>query len=325
MMNFSPGGIAICMDTGASSCISNNKSDFIDIQPSSNTVLKGIGSGLHIEGIGTICWKFSNDNGDEIALHIHDSLYVPSTPMCLLSPQTIAQQTNHPLDGFHAKGSTGTFTFSGFHKTIFYNSKNNLPIFFTSPDLSNPLPYNPTLSSDITHASYLSKEPDQLQNNMTPLQHKLLLKHQQMGHHHMDKIQQLAKDGFFGASYKSISTCDPPLCKACIHGKQHKHPIIKSALQPLDSFHLAPGDCISGDQLESMQPGLIPTFKGSPTTSFYHAGTLLVDHASRLLHFMPHISTGAKEAIAAKHQFELFASGFNRQIKRYHADNGIFA
>jgi hypothetical protein len=74
MMNFSPGGIAICMDTGASSCISNNKSDFIDIQPSSNTVLKGIGSGLHIEGIGTICWKISNDNGDEIALHIHDSL-----------------------------------------------------------------------------------------------------------------------------------------------------------------------------------------------------------------------------------------------------------
>jgi hypothetical protein len=146
-----------------------------------------------------------------------------------------------------------------------------------------------------------------------------------MGHLNMAKVQQLAKDGLFGASFKQISNCDPPLCKACIHGKQHKRPIITSVLQPLDSSHLTPGDCISGDQLESTQPGLIPTFKGSPTTSFYHAGTLLVDHASRLLYFTPHISTGAKEAISAKHQFELFASGFNRQIKRYHADNGIFA
>jgi hypothetical protein len=77
--------------------------------------------------------------------------------------------------------------------------------------------------------------------------------------------------------------------------------------------------------LESTQPGLIPTFKGSPTTSFFHAGTLLVDHASRLLHFTPHISTGAKEAVSAKHRFELFASSFNRPIKKYHADNGIFA
>jgi hypothetical protein len=146
-----------------------------------------------------------------------------------------------------------------------------------------------------------------------------------MGHLNMAKIQQLAKDVIFGTSFKAISTCDPPLCKACLHGKQQKHHIISTALQPLDSYHLQPGDCVSGDQLESTQPGFIPTFKGSPTTSFYHAGTLLVDHASRLLHFTPHFSTGAKETISAKHQFELFTLGYNHQIKKYHADNGIFA
>lgn len=78
-------------------------------------------------------------------------------------------------------------------------------------------------------------------------------------------------------------------------------------------------------QLKSIHPGLIPTFKGSFTTSFYHAGTLFVDHASRLLHFTPHLSTGAKEAVSAKHQCEFFAFSFRRPIKKYHTDNGIFS
>ncbi len=140
----------------------------------------------------------------------------------------------------------------------------------------------------------------------------------------MSKIQQSARDGLLGASYKSIANCDQPLCKACLHGKQHKWPIVSSTLKPINSSHLEPGDYISGDQLESTQPGLIPSFKGSPSTSFYHAGTLFVDRVSRLLHFTPHCSTGAKEAIFAKQQFELFGSTFIWQIKQYHADNGIF-
>jgi hypothetical protein len=81
LMNFNPGGYPICIDTGASSCISNNKSDFINLHSTTNTVLNGIGSGLNIDGVGTLCWKFTNDNGDEISLHIQDSLYVPSAPM----------------------------------------------------------------------------------------------------------------------------------------------------------------------------------------------------------------------------------------------------
>jgi hypothetical protein len=176
-----------------------------------------------------------------------------------------------------------------------------------------------------SHTSFMSTETPILQDHLTPIQNKLLLKHYQMGHLNMTKIQQLAKEGIFGASFSNIATCNPPLCKACIHRKQHKQPIISAQLQPLDSTHLTPGDCISGDQLESTQPALIPTFKDSPTTSFYHARTLLVDHTSRLSHFTPHTSTGAKEASSAKHQFELFASSFNRPIKKYHADNGIFA
>jgi hypothetical protein len=323
LMNFSPGGKPICIDTGASCCISNDKADFIHIDPATNTLLKGIGSGLHIAGQGTICWKITTDTGDEVSLNIPNSLYVPSAPMCLLSPQMIAQHTRQNSDGFNAKGLYGIFTFASFTKTIAYNSKNNLPIFFTSSDLSS----SPTLdsySSTNNNNAFLSTEDTTTDNNLSPIQQKLLLKHQQMGHLNIARVQQLAKDGVFGAQFTSLANCDPPLCKACIHGKQHKRPTISSTLQPLDISHLAPGDCISGDELESTHPGLIPIFRGSPSTSFYHAGTLLVDHASRLLHFTPHLSTGATEAIQAKQRFELFALGFNRSIKRYHADNGVF-
>lgn len=65
----------------------------------------------------------------------------------------------------------------------------------------------------------------------------------------MAQIQQLAKDGIFGDGMKVVASCDPPLCKACLHGKQHKSPILASQLKPLDISHLDPSDCVSGDQL----------------------------------------------------------------------------
>jgi hypothetical protein len=184
-MNFSPGGNPICIDTGASSCILNNKSDFIDIKPKSNTVLKGIGSGLHIAGTGTLCWKIVDDIGDKVSLHICDSLYVPSTLMCLLSPQTVAQQTNNLHDGFIAKSSYGRLSFSGHTKTIHYNNHNNLPIFFMASVLSTP----PSPIDNLTGpspSSYIASEiiPDTT-INLTPTQSKLLLKHHQLGHLHM--------------------------------------------------------------------------------------------------------------------------------------------
>jgi hypothetical protein len=141
----------------------------------------------------------------------------------------------------------------------------------------------------------------------------------------MARIQELACAGLFGASRTSIGHCDPPLCKACLHGKQHKRAITPTtATGSIDILHLQPGDCVSADQLESSTPGLVPIFQGSPSTAVFRAGTLLVDHASRYLHFTPHHSTGANEAVQAKLQFELHAKTYHRSIKSYHADNGIF-
>jgi hypothetical protein len=69
---------------------------------------------------------------------------------------------------------------------------------------------------------------------------------------------------------------------------------------------------------------MVATFQGSPSTAVYQAGTLLVDHASRYLHFTPHHSTGADEAVHAKLRFELHAQTYHHSIRSYHTDNGVF-
>jgi len=245
--------------------------------------------------------------------------------MCLLSPQHMAQQTSSSSDGFNSLGPFGVLTFSGFKRTIYYNHNNNLPILFLATDLSSPATSSstPTGTDNVSLLSSMVTEPS---SNLSSAQRKLLHLHQRMGHLHMTKVQELARTVFFGRSLQNIGTCDIPLCKSCLHGKQHQSAITTTtASGVLDALHLTPGDCVSGDQVESSTPGLIPMYRGTPTTDRYQAGTLFVNHASHFLHFTPHISTGGKEAITAKHHFELLASTYNHPIKCYHTDNGIFA
>jgi hypothetical protein len=126
---------AACIDTGASCSISNCKDDFITFAPSSSTILKGISRGLNIASTGTLKWNILDDNGDDIALHLHNSLYVPDAPMCLLSPQHMAQQTSSTADGFTGKGSFGLLTFGGYHRTIHFQQPSN-PISCLRPEQS---------------------------------------------------------------------------------------------------------------------------------------------------------------------------------------------
>jgi hypothetical protein len=309
----------ICIDTGASCCISNDKKDFVNFTPSStDSVIHGISSGLKIAGTGTITWTILDDDGDEITIHIHDCLYVPDAPMCLLSPQHMASQTNHPNDGFLSHKKFSILTFSGFKRTIHYNTMNNLPIIFKASNLSTPTiehHASPSLQSFLSSAETAN-------SNLSTGQRKFLQIHYKLGHINMSRIQQLIRNGFLGPSNSSAASCDIPLCHACIHGKQHRRPAHHT---PLDIDHLEPGDGVSGDQVESSLPGLIPVCKEKPASSRYHAGTLSVDHASRFIHFTPHISTGCKEALQAKHEFESIAQQHNRNIKCYLSDNDIFA
>jgi hypothetical protein len=76
-MAFSPHAKPICIDSGASMSVSNNKDDFVDLRPIHNQHLSGIATGLPIASIGTIKWPLMTDSGKEVDLYIHHSLYVP--------------------------------------------------------------------------------------------------------------------------------------------------------------------------------------------------------------------------------------------------------
>jgi len=322
IMNYASGSKAICIDTGASVCISNDKCDFITFQPITNQTISGIGSGLNVAGRGTILWNINDDAGNRIKLYISDALYVPTIPICLLCPQQVAKQTKHPNDGFTAGGTSGIFQYDGFIRTVHYNGRNGLPLIFASEPASVP---SSNTCTNPHAAAYLSTvNPVDSPTSLTKTQRKLLHVHERMAHLGFDDIQHLARSGYFGDSLRCIGTCDKPLCHACCLGKAQKRPVTTEST-PLKAMHLHPGDCVSTDQLESNTPGKIPVLKGRPSTSSYHACTFFTDHTSNKVHISLHHSTGAEEALEAKRRFEQIADESNVKIKAYHCDNGVYA
>lgn len=93
----------IGVDNRCSGCISTYKEDFVGTLRNSDRVIKGFG-GTRTTGvmIGTVRWKWTDDNGAVHAFDIPNSYYVQSSEsMRLLSPQHWAQAQNdvRPIQG----------------------------------------------------------------------------------------------------------------------------------------------------------------------------------------------------------------------------------
>jgi len=356
IMDFSPGSVPVCIDTGASSCIGNRRSDFLILRDVSGLSINGIGTGLSVQGVGSLKWVIVDDCGVELELIITNALFVPDCPMNLLSPQQVAQQTTHAGDGFHAQAGGGTLTVGGRTRFVPYSAESRLPILHTASTITSPAgpttcmsAYVPDgwdipltvieqkaltkeLSTDGGMSSVLRSAPPNgsenasdvgPQPNISKVQQLLLRIHYRLGHIAFGIIQRLARAGLFP---KSVANCVPPLCAFCQIGKARQQAIPTATNgRPIDAGHLNPGDCVSCDQLQSTCPGRIPVSRGTPSTSFYHAATLFVDHASRYVHVTPNRSTGADEALESKRAFERDALSHGVQVRSYRSDNGIFA
>jgi hypothetical protein len=85
------------------------------------------------------------------------------------------------------------------------------------------------------------------------------------------------------------------------------------------------GQCVSVDQLVSMQVGFIAQLKGTLTKKHYTAVTVFVDHYSRLkyIHLMTKLTS--EKTMDAKRAFEHFAEQHCVRILHYHCNNLRFA
>ena len=78
-----------------------------------------------------------------------ECLLVLDTPMCLLCPHQIAQQTNKTGDGIHALGQHRILTFDGYQLMIHYHCQNWLPIIHLACLHKNFLRDQATLTADL--------------------------------------------------------------------------------------------------------------------------------------------------------------------------------
>ena len=131
------------MDNHSSFTISNNVHHFVGKLRPYKAKLLGIGGISAIHGRGTIRWTFDDDDGYHHTIVIKDAIYVPSAPICLLSPQHWAQVAKD-----HSPLQDGTWcaTFSKsvvlhwdqckFTRTIPICPKTNTPVFMSSAGTS---------------------------------------------------------------------------------------------------------------------------------------------------------------------------------------------
>ena len=138
---FDSDSFQIGLDTYSSRCVSNKRNHFTTLKPTPSKFgsLKGIGGNASIEGIGTLRWIIEDDYGQSHQLIIPNSLYVPKSPKCLLSPQHLAQvspseqrNTTH-LEMRHDRGILHWGPNGKFRRTGMINKMSNTPNIYSAP------------------------------------------------------------------------------------------------------------------------------------------------------------------------------------------------
>jgi hypothetical protein len=227
---FDPGGEYVCVDTAASNTIWNFLKDFTSLEKIDNLMINGIASGLKVEGVGVLKFTIMDTEEKTLDVIIRDALYVRNAPMCLLCPQQLAHQTGKEGYGFNALAHHGILTIEGFSIIIQYDRHKNLPIFRTQ--LPHPKAFNLSTAPAVPLIAPISQgdnvehgvpevevEEEDKSQRLSRNQKTLLRCHRRCGHLHMEKLQQLVKDGILP---RCIADCEVPFCDSCQVGKQHR-------------------------------------------------------------------------------------------------------
>jgi len=315
--------ISLILDTGASVSITNCLADFTTpIKAVQHTTLQGIATGLVVKGLGTDRYTIADDAGRTRHLDIPEVLFVPDCPSRLICPRQLLASTKDPSAIMHVHTGNVQLCFWGSTITVPYHARSHLPILPTLPTIACYTSLCKLAQSPPIPAATGSHSADPMPS-LTPAQRIKLLWHHHLNHANFDQITAWMRSGQIKVQKKVINA-PHPVCAICQYGKAQKR-THHASTGVIGSQHNFPGAGVSADQLEAGCPGLLPTTKGSPSTSRYHYCNVWVDHYSRFVYVTMHQTKDAKEMLASKIEFEGFCRQHGVTIKSVRADNGVYA
>ncbi len=301
--------------------------------------IKDISLSNTVAGEGVMCWKVE-DHADRVVNLDLPGYHIAGVEVCLLSPQLLLStfgghttQTRWKLEVWLENGLI-------LHAHLCPQSCLLLLLFVPSD--------TPTSFWYDAFAYSVANVAQTANHTLSSSQKELLLWHQHLSHANLTWIQNLMHDrkwlndpkaasslhtGPFISSSSWAPTCDVwgLKCSACLFAevttrtsKIISKPLLLVKTNLLKRSHLVPGSCVSVDHyMSSVMRRLPHTFEREQIGS--SCGTLFVDHASGKLFNFFHYSTNAIETISSKHCLESLAWQEGISIKKYHADNGVFA
>ena len=299
----------VVLDSGCTCAISFDKKDFVgSIRPVQFVELKGIASGLRVQGIGQVHWTFLNEHSQRITIPI-TCLYVPEAPTRLLPPQQLSEQngTSTMNGAWIGHGQDALIFYQGHCIRFPYNESSNLPIAKLAPGIQRFQAFNVAIDDSSDHET-------QRTDNLSPASRKLLRLHHRLGHKGFHDLQKWAAEGINGIP-TDVATCQIPMCRACQYGAAKKRSHEKTNTGSVVGAPQGPGDFVSVDQMIAGSPGLIPFESGRPSPRRYKAVTMWVDHFSRFLHAQCHEQATIQAALESKENFELYAKRYNVRIR----------
>jgi len=303
----------VIIDSGASVCYTNDLSDFTsEVKSVKPMDIQGIASNLTATATGNLTWLVEDSNGIQTKIETQ-ALYVPGLPIRLLSPQHLGYNYGHETDIFTVRARTSTLKWNSTEKIIHHDKSTNLPILHATNELSNR-----QLKATMCAFTASTALP-----TLTSFQQTLLEEHNRLGHVPMEIIQAITPvSNIFPQGSK---TCPIPMCISCTYGKQHRRNYMKSNAGQITKENSTPGDLVSVDQFESSLLGrYISTIGRSDRTPIRYC-TLFRDNSSRMMFAHMQSNTNALQTLEGKSKFERFCKSHGVFVKKYRADNGVFA
>ena len=127
---------ALMLDDGASACITNDKSDFIEPPTKVNRKVRGIKGHAKATYRGTIKWHVEDDTGLVHVMIIRGAYLSPEAATRILSPQHLAQQAD---DHYPKEEGTGAIMTS-----------KNITLFWSQRRFTKTVPLDTTTNAGLT-------------------------------------------------------------------------------------------------------------------------------------------------------------------------------